>query len=118
MLRRLVLVFVLCAAVSAPLGAADVDGTYKGSVDTPNGPVELTFVFKTDGERLTGSVASAMGEVPIENGTAKGDVLTFDVNVQGMVIKHQAKQAGDQVTITATGDWGTTEYVVTRVQGS
>jgi hypothetical protein len=117
MLRRPFLALVLCAAVSTALGAADVDGTYKGSVDTPNGPLELTFVFKTDGERLTGSVASAMGEVPLENGTAKGDVLTFDVNVQGMSITHEAKQAGDQVTIKATGDWGTTEYVVTRVKG-
>ena len=116
MLRRMFLLLVILAASTAWLRAADVDGTWKGAVDTPNGPLELTFVFKASGESLSGTVGSQMGELPIENGKVTGSTLTFDVNVNGSIITHEATQAGDQITIKATGDWGTTEYTVTRVK--
>jgi hypothetical protein len=116
MLRRAFVWLVFCAAVSTSLAAATVDGTWKGSVNGPNGTLDLTFVLKTDGERLTGSISSAMGDVAIQNGTVKADVLAFDVDVQGSLIRHTARHAGDQITITATGEWGTTEYVVIRAK--
>jgi hypothetical protein len=118
MIRRATVLLVFSLMMLVPVFAADVNGTWKGSVDTPNGPMELTFVFEANGERLSGSVASQMGELPIENGTVKGDDLAFDVNVNGSTIKHEAKQAGDEITIKATGDWGTTEYVVSRVKAT
>ena len=46
-----------------------------GSVDTPNGPIELTFLFKAEGEALTGSVSSAMGTQDISNGKVAGEHL-------------------------------------------
>ena len=52
-------------------------------MDTPNGPMELTFEFKAEGETLTGTVTSAMGSLPISNGKVAGDLLTFDVDARG-----------------------------------
>lgn len=116
MLRRAFLFTVVLAASTGWLRAADVDGTWRGAVDTPNGPMELTFVFEAEGESLSGTVGSEMGQLPIENGKLNGEVLTFDVNVNGSIITHEARHSGDEITIKATGDWGTTEYVVTRVK--
>ena len=46
-----------------------------------------------------------------------GDVLTYTVSLEGAVITHEAKlsAAGDEIAIKATGDWGTSEYVVKKV---
>ena len=50
--------FALCA------WGGDAAGTWKGSIDTPNGAIENTFVFKVDGARLTGTVdIGSMGQV-------------------------------------------------------
>jgi hypothetical protein len=115
-MRRAWLALVISVAMSAVALAADVTGKWVGSVDTPNGPMELSFQFKAEGEALTGSVASAMGTQEISNGKVAGDVLTFDVALEGGKIAHEAKvnAAGDEIAIKATGDWGTVEYVVKK----
>ena len=61
MLRRVLLACVMTIGMAGAALAADVTGKWVGSVDTPNGPLELTFEFKAEGEALSGSVTSAMG---------------------------------------------------------
>ncbi|HEY8537147.1 MAG TPA: hypothetical protein VIL25_11875, partial [Vicinamibacterales bacterium] len=70
------------------------------------------------GDVLTGTVESVMGVAPLKNGKISGTVLTFDVEVEAMVISHEATVDGDQIRITARGDWGETVYVVKRVTAS
>ena len=50
------------AATSA--GAADISGTWAFSVNLTGGPqnVPMTFVFKQEGEKLTGTQSSGSGE--------------------------------------------------------
>lgn len=116
MLRRALLAFVITVGMAAVALAGDVTGKWVGSVDTPNGPIELTFEFKAEGDALTGNVTSAMGSQPLNNGKVAGDVLTFDVALEGGTITHEAKvnAIGDEIAIKATGDWGTVEYVVKK----
>jgi hypothetical protein len=115
-MRRGLLALVMTVAMSVVALAADVTGKWVGSVEGPNGPIELTYEFKADGEALTGSVSSAMGTQEISNGKVAGDVLSYEVNLEGGKITHTAKvsAAGDEITITATGDWGSVEYVVKK----
>ncbi|HEX7085632.1 MAG TPA: hypothetical protein VF198_04675 [Vicinamibacterales bacterium] len=108
------LALLLCAAVTTL--ASDVAGKWQGSVPTPDGDLTLTFEFKTEGEVLTGTVESVMGVAPLKNGKVNGNLLTFDVKVDAMVISHEATVDGDEITITARGDWGETVYVVRRVK--
>jgi hypothetical protein len=117
MLRRALFACVMTVGMAGIALAADVTGKWAGSVDTPNGPLELTFEFKAEGEALTGNVTSAMGTQEISNGKVVGDLLTFDVALESGKITHEAKvnAAGDEIAIKATGDWGTTEYVVKKV---
>jgi hypothetical protein len=60
--------------------AADVSGKWKASFTTPDGQQrENTFDFKVNGDKLTGTVASAMGEVPIQDGKISGNEISFSV---------------------------------------
>src|SRR5947208_2692478 len=49
---------VLVALFAMVASAADVNGTWKASIETPNGNFEQTFTFKADGNKLTGKVSS------------------------------------------------------------
>jgi hypothetical protein len=119
-MRRALLALVMTIGMAASAFAADVTGKWIGSVETPNGPIELTYEFKAAGEALTGTVASAMGSLPLNNGKVAGDVITYEVALEGSVIKHEAKinEAGTEITVKATGDWGTSEYVVKKVDAA
>ncbi len=116
-MRRVLLALVMTIGVAATAFASDVTGKWVGSVETPNGPLELTYELKAEGEALTGTVASPMGSLPLNKGKIAGDVLTYEVALDGSVITHEAKinAAGDEITVKATGSWGTNEYVVKRV---
>ena len=65
----------------------------------------------------TGTITSAMGSVPIDKGRLSGDLLTYEVSLQGAIVTHEARldAAADTIAIKATGDWGTVEYVVKKV---
>jgi hypothetical protein len=83
--------------------AADVDGKWTGTMNTPNGDVPVNFTFKADGGTLSGSTTGPEGaEVKIADGKVNGDKITFTVtidfqgmpftmNYTGMVAKEQIK---------------------------
>jgi hypothetical protein len=116
-MRRVVAAVIAALAVAATAYAADVTGKWVGNIDTPNGPLELTYDFKASGETLTGTVSSPMGTVELTNGKIAGDTLTYEVQIESGKITHTAKvnAEGTEIAVTATGDWGTAEYVVKKV---
>lgn len=119
-MRNAILALVMTIGMAATAFAADVTGKWVGSVETPNGPLELTYDLKAEGEMLTGTVASAMGSLPLNKGKVAGAVLTYEVALEGGVITHEAtvNEAGTEITVKATGDWGTSEYVVKKVDAA
>jgi hypothetical protein len=102
MLLPVLVTFVLVLA-AAPARAADVDGKWSGSLDTPMGAVQVGFTFKADGAALTGTTTGPDGaEVPIKNGKIDGDKISFvvtidfggmmfDLNYTGVVAADTAK---------------------------
>ena len=119
-MRHALLALVMTIGFAAAAFAADVTGKWIGNVETPNGPLQLTYEFKADGEALTGTVASPMGSLPLNNGKIAAGLLTYDVAFEGNVIKCEAKvnEAGNEITVKATGQWGTSEYVVKKVDAA
>ena len=82
--RTLLSVLVVFALVlaAAPARAADIDGKWSGSLDTPMGAVMVGFNFKADGATLTGTTTGPDGaEVPIKNGKIDGDKISFVVTI-------------------------------------
>ncbi|MGO4880954.1 MAG: hypothetical protein ACLP59_09050 [Bryobacteraceae bacterium] len=92
-MKWLSILIALCAMTAS---AADIGGNWRATVDTPNGTVERTFVFKVDGHKLTGESTSNMfGKSTIEDGQVDGDNVSFNlkVNIQGNegVVKYTGK---------------------------
>ena len=80
--------------LAAPAFAADVDGVWTGTVNTPMGEVPARFEFKADGATVTGTTLGADGgPVPIKNGKIDGDKLTFGVTIDvgGMALEFDYK---------------------------
>jgi len=101
--------FSICtiALLAAAIGQAQgIDGKWKGEMQSPNGPFELTFSFKVVGDSLTGAVISQMGEMPISNGKITGKTFTFDVNMNDMSINHQCTFMSDSISMKVQGFQG------------
>ena len=97
-LLALIAVFALTAS------AADVAGTWKASVETPNGNFESTYTFKVDAGKMTGTVASQMGEAQISEGKVDGDKLSFavtrEMNGQSFKITYEGVVSGSEMKLT------------------
>jgi hypothetical protein len=66
-----------------PAFAADVDGKWTGTVQGPAGDTPVSFTFKSDGAKLTGSTPSPIdgAEVAIKEGMIDGKNITFKVSL-------------------------------------
>jgi hypothetical protein len=115
-IHALVLGIVL-VAVSA--FAATVDGKWTGSIDTPNGPANVSFTFKADGSALTGSTTGPDGaEVQLKGGKIDGDNISFSVDLDfgGMpfTLAYKGVVAPDQIKLTADFMGMPFEFVVRK----
>ena len=82
MTRTLLLALAFCALVLVPVRAADVDGKWTGSLDTPMGAIPMEFNFKADGATLSGSQSGPDGgQIPIKNGKIDGNKISFLVSI-------------------------------------
>jgi hypothetical protein len=95
---------ILLAVFALSASAADIAGTWKASIETPNGTMENTFVFKVDGAKLTGTVTGQMGESPISEGKIDGDNISFAVvrqfNDQEFKLTYTGKVTGNEMKLT------------------
>lgn len=84
---------LLCFVTVCMAAIADFSGKWRGSVTTPDGnEVVLTYTFKIDGDKLTGTGESQDHEVTIDSGKVSGNEFKFSVtNSQGIVIPHKGK---------------------------
>jgi hypothetical protein len=77
MILRTVLVTLLAAVLAL---AADLTGSWTAEVETSAGSGSPSFVFRQEGEKLTGTYSGALGEAKLE-GTVKGDNVEFSFKV-------------------------------------
>ena len=102
-MKRLLLLLV---AFALPALAADIAGTWKATAEGPNGSMERTFVFKVDGDKLTGETTSSMmGKSTIADGKVEGDNLSFTITVKfqdnEMKLNYKGKVTGNEIHFTS-----------------
>ena len=96
----------------ASLGAAaDVSGKWSGDVPGRGGDTTpTTFMFKADGDKLTGTMNGSQGELPLEDGKVSGDQIAFSttLNFGGNSIKilYKGTVSGDQIKMTRQREGG------------
>ncbi len=85
--------------------APSVAGEWAASMNTPGGPRPFGLVFKVDGEKLTGTVKRASGDVPLE-GTVKGKDVSFsytiNYNDNALSLHFLGKVDGDNISGTVS----------------
>lgn len=88
--------------------AADVTGAWSGETKGPNGEsFPLTFNFKQDGAKLTGTVTGPQGDpLAISDGKVDGDKIAFNVSFNGMTISHDGVVKGDEIALKTKSDQG------------
>ncbi|MEJ7606070.1 MAG: hypothetical protein WKF37_07335 [Bryobacteraceae bacterium] len=96
-----ILQFLLFAVAAL---AADLTGNWKAVYEVPNGDgkAERTFVFKLDGDKVTGETISQFtGKSVIEDGKQTGDTLTFTINANfdgnDVKLKYSGKVADKEI---------------------
>src|SRR5262245_47087995 len=124
MKSRIVLVtLILSFFLVAVAWAADVTGKWTAQVPGRGGQTrETTFNFKAEGAKLTGTMTGPQGDIPIENGTVKGDEITFSTKFTGgggeVKINFKGKVAGDEIKFTRAreGAEQTQEFTAKRAK--
>lgn len=86
--------------------AADIAGLWKATAEGPRGTMERTFLFKVDGEKLTGETTSpVMGKSAIVDGKVVGNNVYFTIIVkfQGneMKVIYKGQVNGNEIKLTA-----------------
>jgi hypothetical protein len=82
-MKSLIIASMLMLILCTPAFAADVDGKWTGTVPGPAGDTPVSFTFKADGTKLTGSTPSPGGgpDVAIAEGKIDGKNITFKVSL-------------------------------------
>lgn len=98
-MRKLVLFFVAAATLLlSSAAAADISGKWKAEFTTPDGTQRSnTFTFKTDGAKLTGTVAGSQDETPIQNGAVSGDEISFTAERPFGKFTYKGKVTGNEI---------------------
>ena len=77
-MSKLLTIAFLIGLAGLPLFAHDISGSWEFSVDTAAGSGSPSFVFKQDGEKLTGTYTGLFGKADL-TGTVKGDQTRFQI---------------------------------------
>ena len=114
---KTILSVFLCLMFSAATFAATIDGTWIGSVKGQDGnDMALTYVFKMDGAKLTGSVKTPGGEIAIANTKVEEKSFSFEISFGEMVLKQQCTFKDDDTIILKMVDspMGDAEIILKR----
>jgi hypothetical protein len=116
---RICAFLIAALLMTTPALAADVDGTWTGSISTPNGDVAINHEFKADGAMLTGFTVGPDGtRIPIKDGKVDGNKISFMVTFDfgGMMIDIAYTGVVSPAEIALTADFAGMpfQYVVKK----
>ena len=106
---------VLVAALAGAALAADITGTWTGSLSMGDNKIDLSYSFKQDGEKLTGTVTGPQGSLPLNDGKVQGDKLSFNINVEGpngsfKISNEGTIKGADEITLNSKMEGGPGDF--------
>jgi hypothetical protein len=103
---RITLVLVLAMLLVPTVIAADVSGTWKGTMETPMGSMENLITFKLEGSNLTGMLKTDFFESKIENIKLDGANISFEINLEFGKLAYAGTVESEQMKLNVTGPDG------------
>src|SRR6056297_1688623 len=105
--------FILLCTVAF---ASGIEGKWKTTIETENGPYTFYADFTVEGEALTGELSSMDGSVVIYNGKIKGNAFEYYFDLNYNPIKHEGKLVDGELKVKSTSDNGDMEFTMTRAE--
>jgi autotransporter translocation and assembly factor TamB len=100
--RSFLAAFAACFLFAAAAFAGDPSGTWRWTVNTPNGDIETTLNLTLKDGQLSGTYSNSFGSVAISSATFKDDAIAFKVEREfdgnKFVLSYAGKLAGDAIT--------------------
>ena len=114
---------IVMALSAVTASASDVTGSWIAEMTAPDGnSFQISFTFKQDGAKLTGSVQGPQGDaIAISDGKIDGNKISFNGLVQRMrsSTRGPSARAGDEIKLTSksdSGDFPANEVTLKRVK--
>jgi hypothetical protein len=114
------LTVVLCCSVPAlaHVTTGDVAGTWKGTAETPMGPMENTITIRA-GAPFAGNVKVG-GDFPfeaqIEKAKLEGNKISFEITMQYGKVSYDGTVSGDEMQLNVTGIAGAKMILIAKRQ--
>jgi len=112
---KLLLIIALGTMVTFGLNAADLSGTWQGSMETQMGKTDVVITL-TQGPGLAGKVRVAEFEASIEKAQLDGNKLAFEINIEHGKIAFDGTVGADEMKFTVTGTQGDKYSLVCKRQ--
>ncbi len=118
-LKKLAFGILLVASLSLVGFAADISGTWEITFQTPDGEMALGMSIEQDGEKITVTMESPMGDEMVGEGTFKDNKAEWSVTIstpQGdFTINYIGTLEGDTMSGEADiGEYGTMEWTAKK----
>jgi autotransporter translocation and assembly factor TamB len=109
--RQFAILALLSALLSVAAWAGDISGTWTGSISGGGGDFSLTYSFKQDGQKFTGTVQGPQGDpLPLTDCKLDGDKISFAVKVDmggsAATFTSTGTVKGDEIALKTTNDAG------------
>ena len=120
-MKRTLMAFAALLSFSALAFAADVTGKWTAEVPGRGGNQTMTFNFKAEGTKLSGTVANMRGESPIADGKVDGDNISFaqvlEFNGNEIKLSYKGVVKGDTIEMTRdAGRGGPQAFTATKAK--
>ena len=116
-----ILLICMFAIASVALAQAKVDGKWAGEIQGGRGPQMVTFTFKTEGGKVSGTYQGARGgEVALEGVSLSGNTLKFTRKQAGRgggpetVFTYTGTVSGDEIKFNMEGGPMPVEFTAKR----
>ena len=102
---RFAFIIAIAAMATLNLMAADLAGTWKGSMDTAGGETAVTITIKP-GAALAGKIQTGEYEAEIENARVSGDEIFFEMKIGPGTVTYEGTVSGSEIKFNVTGTRG------------
>jgi hypothetical protein len=108
--------FIVFAFTCSVLFASEIEGKWKATIDTDNGPFTFYADYVVKDAKISGTLSNDMGSVEIEEGKVEEETFEYTFYIDYSKITHKGKLVDGKLKIKSSGDMGESEFEMTKVK--